>query len=41
MVEGKKANSSRIKLNTLLNIIKVVSNNSSIEELLKTYSSVR
>ncbi|MBO7141575.1 MAG: serine/threonine-protein phosphatase [Bacteroidales bacterium] len=40
MVEGKKANSSRFKLNTLLNIIKVVSNNSSIEELLKTYSSV-
>ena len=40
MVEGKKANSSRFKLNTLLNIIKAVSNNSSIDELLKTYSSV-
>ena len=40
MVEGKKANSSRFKLNTLLNIIKVISNNSSIGELLKTYSSV-
>ena len=40
MVEGKKANSSRFKLNTLLNIIKVISNNSSIDELLKTYSSV-
>ena len=36
----KKANSSRFKLNTLLNIIKVISNNSSIEELLTTYSSV-
>ena len=40
MGEVKKANSSRFKLNTLLNIIKVISNNSSIEELLKTYSNV-
>ena len=40
MGEVKKANSSRFKLNTLLNIIKVISNNSSIDELLKTYSSV-